>query len=113
MKILNLTPHKVTLCGEDGETIAVFEPAGTPARCATTTRTVDSITLPTGDSVPVKRTVFGEVVGLPESDPDTILIVSAIVASAVKGTRDDCVVPNDAVRDGDGRIVGCRSFAVV
>ena len=57
---------------------------------------------------------FGDIVGLPESNEDTIYIVSAIVLSAAKAAgRKDCVAPAtghpNCVRK-DGFIVSVPGF---
>ena len=64
-------------------------------------------------SIKINSTSFGEVDGLPEPQEGTIFIVSALVAQALKGARDDLVVPDDTVRDDRGVIIGCKSFARV
>lgn len=64
-------------------------------------------------SIKVNSTSFGEVEGLPEPQEGTIFIVSALVAQALRGVRDDLVIPDDTVRDEQGRIIGCKSFARV
>lgn len=60
--------------------------------------------------IDIMKKSFSEVEGLPEPKENTIYIVSALVAGACKN-RDDLVVPNDIVRDDQGRIIGCRSLA--
>jgi hypothetical protein len=72
---------------------------------------VDTVTVD-GISVPVNQTRFGEVFGLPEPQPDTIYVVSALVAQAVPD-RSDVFVVDDTVRDEQGRIIGCRALAHV
>jgi len=111
MKLINLTPHAINLMpnGTDGPTVTI-PPSGTVARCATHRVQVDAVTV---DSVaiPVNRTQFGDVDGLPDPAPDTFYIVSALVAQAVKGQRDDVLIVDDAVRDDQGRIIGARALA--
>ena len=55
---------------------------------------------------------FMEVEGLPEPKENTYYIVSALVAGAAKN-RNDLLIPNDIVRDDQGRIIGCRSLAKI
>lgn len=112
MKIVNLTPHALNMMpgGPDGPVITI-PPSGTVARCATQRTQVGTVTID-GVDIPVNRTVFGEVTGLPDPQPDTIYVVSALVAQAVQG-RDDVVIVDDAVRDAEGRIIGARAFARV
>jgi hypothetical protein len=59
---------------------------------------------------PVVSTKFGEVIGLPEPKPDTVYVVSALVASAVR--RRDVLSPGSLVRDKEGRVVGAASFVL-
>ena len=56
------------------------------------------------------KTVFGEIQNLPEPQPETLYIVSALVGAALKGAREDVLLPgtgpqDSAVRDTEGRIV--------
>ena len=107
MKIVNLTPHDVNIIGEIGEVVQTFPASGELARCSVSREQVDVI-----NGIPVNRTIFGDVEGLPEQQEGIVYIVSALVAQAVKD-RDDLLIPDDAVRDEQGRVVGCRAFAMV
>jgi hypothetical protein len=109
MRLINLTPHEITIVREDNK--IVLPPSGTIARVATTRRVVATIEVH-GMTIPVHRVEFGQVENLPEPQPGTWYIVSAIVAQAAPG-RDDLVIPDDAVRDEQGRIVGARALARV
>jgi len=60
----------------------------------------------------VNQTRFGEVFDLPDPQPDTIFVVSALVAQAVP-ERQDVFIVDDAVRDDQGRIIGARALAHV
>lgn len=104
--IINATPHAVTIMDGDNNAIRTFAPSGICPRCSVTRETVSNIS-----GIPVNRSVFGEVVGLPEYEEDTIYIVSRVVAEAAK--RNDLFVVDDAVRDEAGRIIGCRALAVI
>jgi len=112
MKIVNLTPHALKLmpAGPTGPVVTV-SPSGQVARCATSRVQVDAVTAD-GIVIPVNRTQFGEVTGLPDPQPGTIYIVSALVAQAVP-EREDVFVVDDTVRDDQGRIIGCRALAHV
>lgn len=55
----------------------------------------------------VRRT--GEVVGLPGPMPNTIYVVSTMVADASYG-RLDLAVPGELVRDATGRPIACRGL---
>ena len=112
MKLVNLTPHALVIMpeGPDGPTVTI-PPSGQVARCATSRVQVDTVTVD-GITVPVNRTEFGAVTGLPDPQPDTIYIVSSLVAQAVPD-RQDVFIVDDAVRDEQGRIIGCRALAHV
>jgi len=83
MNIINLTPHQLNLmpAGPDGPMV-VIPTSGTVARCTTSRMQVGAINI-NGVSVPINRTQFGAVDGLPDPQPDTIFIVSSVVAQAV------------------------------
>lgn len=103
MKIVNLTPHAVVI--SNGPT---FQPSGKVARVSVTQ-------VPDGDidGVPVAKQTFGDIVDLPDPQPDTIYIVSALVLSAAKAAgRTDCVAPDtsNAVRNDAGHIVSVPGF---
>jgi hypothetical protein len=103
MKIVNLTPHKVVLF-KGNEIIREFESKGL-ARATQTSAVVGTI-----DGIDICKNIYGEVSGLPEEAPDTFYIVSKIVMDACP-SRNDLLLPNDSVRNEQGQIVGCRSFA--
>lgn len=99
--IVNLTPHDIVLCGTTITSSGV-------ARCETTVNQIGEI-----DGIKINRKSFGEVTGLPEAKADTIYIVSAIVAQAVSGKRNDVFVVDETVRNEQGQIVGCNALAQV
>ena len=102
--IVNLTPHAIRIIGETQITIP---PSGIVARCFVRREKVGEV-----GSVPVNRTVFGDIEGLPDPRSNTYYIVSAIVAQACPD-RHDLLIPDDTVRDDQGRIIGCRALATV
>jgi len=85
------------------------------ARAATSSESAGRV-LVNGHSVPVTRTVFGEVQDLPEPNKDVMLVVSKITAdAALAGGRitDDLLIVGDAVRDPGGAILGVIGFGLV
>ncbi len=112
MRIVNLTPHALNLmpAGPTGPVVTI-PPSGQVARCAVNRVQVDTVTVD-GITVPVNQTRFGEVSDLPDPRPDTIYVVSALVAQAVP-ERQDVFIVDDAVRDEQGRIIGARALAHV
>jgi len=59
-KLINLTPHPITVVGEDGEVKLVIPPSGKIARVKTEQTVIGEI-----NGIPVVKTVFGDVEGLP------------------------------------------------
>lgn len=108
-KLVNLTPHIINICNEEGAIISSIESSGV-ARVATTSTVIGDI-----NGVPVVKNVFGNVTGLPEPEAGTVFIVSMIVKSAVPH-RDDVVVPDTSpssvVRDSGGNIIGVKRFSL-
>jgi hypothetical protein len=105
-RIINLTPHSISLV-RDGKIVETIEPSGMIARVSVTSEIIGYI-----NDFEVRKNAYSEVVGLPERAEDTIYIVSALVAQAAKD-RDDIVITDGAVRDAEGRIIGCTGFAVI
>ena len=109
----NLTPHAITVYdAAGGRVIHVFEPAGQIARCESTATQVAVI-----DGISIHRTTFGPVTGLPEPGPDTVYIVSSLVAQSLATSgRNDVLAPDtgpdSVIRDEAGRIIGVRRFQV-
>lgn len=100
MKLINLTPHTVNIVGGESLTSEGL------ARVASSEVEVGRV-----NDLPLVTVVFGEVQGLPEPQENTMFIVSRLVKSAVPN-RTDCVVPNALERDSEGRVVGCKNFAL-
>ena len=112
MKLVNLTPHALNLMPSGpGGPIVTIPPSGQVARCAVDRAQVDTITVD-GIPIPVNQTQFGSVSDLPDPQPDTIFVVSALVAQAVPD-RQDVFIPDGVVRDDQGRIIGARALAHV
>ena len=108
MKIVNLTPHPVTLVSASGvETVIAPEPnpvrvASTPGVC------LDEEAAALGPVALYSASTWGEVEGLPEPQPGTIYVVSGVVADRCPG-REDVFHPatgpaDGALRDESGRV---------
>lgn len=104
--IVNLTPHKVTVMASEGYVVAEYPASGQVARVTMSDTYVGSV-----NGISVVTKTAGEVVGLPEPAEDTYYIVSGLVQAAFPH-RTDLLVPDDLVRDVEGRVVGCRRFSV-
>ena len=110
MEIRNLTPHEVKVMDNDGNVIATFSSEG-EARARQHDVLVGEIA-----GIPIVKTEFGEVTGLPEPAEGVVFIVSKITRDAADDqgrTTDDLLIPSQAVRDDQGHIIGCRAFARV
>ncbi len=110
MRYVNLTPHEVTIFQGD-RIVMTVAPSGTVARLGE-----DPEFYAVVSGVEYHRVILGEPVGLPEPEAGTALIVSMpmLMALAAAGIhRPDVVYPFGQVRDGGGRIIGCRSLATL
>ena len=105
MKLVNLTPHSVTILGD----IELSVESSGVARIAAQDEVSGALEV-LGISVPITKTVFGDPVGLPEAEDGVALIVSRLVAAALP-ERNDLFFPNQLVRDDQGRIIGCKSLS--
>jgi hypothetical protein len=94
MKLVNLTPHTVTLRDADGNDHQI-ESTG---RAVLNQEAGELIEVP-GVPVPVAQPATGHTVsGVPEPEPDTMYIVSFPVAAFLK--RPDVVSPGTSPQDG-------------
>lgn len=121
VEIRNLTPHAVTI----GE--ITLPPSGMIARATEESTPGESLRVsipdPTGSpadrieyAVPTCTTRYTGLVDLPAPEPGIYLIVSMVippVATAQGRWTGDLLIPGDQVRDGAGRVIGCRSLARV
>jgi|BioPla2DNA2_1021312.scaffolds.fasta_scaffold03838_2 hypothetical protein len=115
IKVVNCTPHDVVIVKEDD--FYVIEKSGIIPRLKEVQTKLNEINFQATKldevrdiSVDIVQKSFNEIEGLPEKQEGTIYVVSALVAGAAKD-RDDLFVPNDTVRDENGRIIGCRNLA--
>jgi hypothetical protein len=101
-KIINLTPHVVTVGGKK------YPASGQIAR-------VSVMYEPRGqwDGVSLVAGTYGDIVGLPERlEPETLYIVSSLVRSAAMGRISGLASPAGLIRDTAGNIIGCESLEV-
>lgn len=105
MKIVNLTPHPLTLVGENG-TLEV-PTSGQIARLAVERTALFPINCD-GVELPVSRPTLGEIINLPAPKEGLIFVASALVAEAAG--RADVMSPGELLRDPDGRVVGARGL---
>ena len=97
---INLTPHVIN----EATSGLSFMPEPVPARVSVQYEEVYS------GVIPLYKTVYGEVVGLPPQIENTKYIVSLLVCQASK--RNDLVSPGELIRDDYGNPIGCKGFIV-
>ena len=100
-QILNLTPHEINIG------TASIKPFGVVARVYVESISDGEFTTASGTTIPISHSYYGDVENLPNPMPNTIYIVSALVASRVP-TRSDVFYPCCMVRDTQGRVIGCN-----
>lgn len=91
-KIVNLTPHTIDIVASNGDVISILSTG--LARVSVTSVPAGTLTLPDGRELSLSRQEAGEVTGLPPAEDGVVFIVSAVVLSALKGTRTDCWGPD-------------------
>jgi hypothetical protein len=133
-EIVNLTPHRIVVRGRKRE--LVFKPSGkianaierssqhpslrvalngevvnVPTVATRYTGVVVIGTIPDPHGAPADRMPVEE--PLPAVVPGVWLVVSTLAAQAAQASGRWCIdllVPADAVRDGEGKIIGCRAL---
>lgn len=106
----NLTPHTVNVISEDGTIKATFPSVGS-ARADQVEEHIGEL-----NGIELVSMKFGTTENLPAPVGGVYYIVSVITANAAKAegrSTDDLVITADPVRDADGRIIGCKKFAIV
>lgn len=101
--VINLTPHPVIILLDKGE-INNYESQGS-LRLSTSTIKIDNL----DDRTPISITKFGDLVDAPQVNNDTMYIVSSIICNANRD-RADFFIPDQIVRNENGKIIGCRSL---
>lgn len=102
-KLVNLTPHPINVIMDDGSNITIA-PSGVVPRCSA----ANNIVAPG-----FTQSILGDVTGLPDKVNGVLLIVGALIRTALPD-RDDLIGPDTsptgAVRNTDGMIIGVRGF---
>jgi len=107
LRVVNLTPHDVVIVDAAGMEVKRYLTAGQMVRVNTADVPLDNV-----DNVPVVRTEYTDVSGLPDLQPNTVYLVSVLVAQALNGSRPDVYTPDtgpkSVVRDAQGHIIGVQ-----
>lgn len=98
-KIINLTPHSVTVDGKEivSSGVARLQEKNQPAGLIA--------------GIPVVRQVRGKVEGLPDPQEGVWIIVSRPIFDGLP-ERKDLVAIGETVRDSDGKIIGAKNLVV-
>lgn len=108
MKIRNFTPHTLVFEGMHGQTIEI-ESEGIIR--VSQSQTFEEWTHIEHDGkfiyIPLTRTVYEDVMGLPPEEPNTLVVVSSLVRMG--SNRKDLVSPAALVRE-DGEIKGAKTL---
>jgi hypothetical protein len=99
-RVVNLTPHAIHVGDR------TIPPSGAVARVSTA-----SVAVGKHDGIPIVRTNYGQVEGLPEPEEGTLYVVSSLVRLACPD-RADLASPALLVRDQEGRVIGCGALEV-
>jgi len=105
MEWVNLTPHDVVIFTDGRDWI--IPRSGMVARVESVITPIETI-----EGIPITRTTWGRVNGIPAPKDGVMYIVSSVVM--LNANRDDVVAPNTsqtyAVRDAEGQIIGVRAL---
>jgi hypothetical protein len=117
-RLINATPHAITVRTTAYDAVetdhaynvdTTYPPCGIVPRVAVTSISDGDL-----NGVPVVRTQYGAVEGLPAAVEGVTLIVSGLVLAALAGGRPDCVAPDtspaSAIRGDNGQIVAVRKW---
>lgn len=103
IEFINLTPHSIT----DVSSNIVY-----PSKGAVRIKEIIKTEGVTGNKTKISSRAFSdEVEGLPTPKKGVFCIVSSMAAEAVKKSgRTDIVIPGPAIRDAEGKVIGCDGF---
>jgi hypothetical protein len=105
VRIVNCTPHKISIQKEDGQFLTV-PPSGTIARVTAKNSVAERL-----NGFIVYNTEFGEVENLPDPQEGVIYLVSRVLLNALQGSRSDCFSPGNLLRDENGQPIGCQGLS--
>lgn len=108
----NLTPHALNVHALDGSMITIAPDPRGAARVVYDRLPPEQATIQ-GHEVGVA--VAGsprEIIGLPDPEPNTVLIVAKAVADASPRHRGDLMSPGRLIYDEDGTVTGCDGLTL-
>lgn len=102
-KLINLTPHPITIIVHDDHRITL-PPAAEPARVSSDTYSSPPLVVD-GEYVPVTAHRNQHVSNVPPAEEGIIYIAPLLVALTAK--RSDVLAPDRLIRDANGQPIGC------
>lgn len=113
MKLMNCTPHSITV--QDFITKVAFEVprSGTIIRTRTNSTFDKVVDLPSRRCIAVNNNKGISISNLPEEQDDVMLILSAVSAADVKlmyPERKDIYSPDELFRSASGQIIYCKAL---
>lgn len=110
--ILNLTANNVNIHLTSGQ-VHTIEPQPTPARAQMNRMSTETVPLSlSSQHIPVTQVELGKVEYLPPEEPGITLIVSRLILEHPDtASRKDLVCVDRAIRDQEGRVIGCKGFS--
>lgn len=103
MQFINLTSHTIN----EVTTGSAIPASGRIARVKSSTTKVSEHA-----NMPIYKSTFGDIEGLPEPQDNVIYIVSALALNAVPNNRTDVVSPGNLQRNQSGQPIGCVGFRI-
>ena len=108
MKLINLTPHAITIAMDIGK--YEIQPSGEVARMEQHYNPHLLITTDDGQPIRIDTVRLGAIVGLPKPEPNTLYIVSPVVAH--HANRRDVVYPGGNILYVDDNVRECEGLLV-
>lgn len=104
---INLTPHVLNVQDKDGYMVEI-NPEPISARCSEERKFINFV-----GRFQLDKVSYGSITGLPEPEENVYYIVSNLLLQALHSTRPDVVCTGKAIRDTDGKIIGCVGFSIL
>ena len=107
INFINLTPHDINVYSRDGELLFTIHKCSYPPRLKEIRRKIAQL-----DNIDINFVTFElDGIEIPSIQNGTYYIVSRLLAESIG--RADFLIPDETVRDKEGRIIGCMSFASI
>lgn len=104
-KLVNLTPHPITILLNGGQDKIILPPSPNAARIGSDTGSLPPLVVEDGYHVPLTVHKNLHISNLPDPENGVIYVAPLIVAQAAK--RADVMSPDRLIRDANGQPMGC------